>query len=155
MIRRKLSTLMRMDRPHRALIVEALVCLGIARLSLSLLPFRHVAKRLGAIVPRSDAVDCAGPASHSSVETEIAQDIGWAVRRMAAHAPFKALCLQQALAAKMMLRRRSIQSALHFGVSRDNLPGASLEAHAWLDVADAQVTGYPVPSRFIEIACFI
>ena len=146
---------MRMDRPHRALIIEALVCLCVARLSLSMLPFRQVAKHLGAVVPRSDAIDCAGPAARPSVETEIAGDIGWAVRRMAAHAPFKALCLQQALAAKMMLRRRGIQSALHFGVNRDNLPGASLEAHAWLDVADAQVTGYPVPSRFVEIACFI
>ena len=30
-----------------------------------------------------------------------------------------------------------------------------LDAHAWLDAAGVEVTGYPVPGKFAEIACFV
>jgi len=30
-----------------------------------------------------------------------------------------------------------------------------LDAHAWLDAAGVEVTGYPVAEGFAEIACFV
>jgi hypothetical protein len=30
-----------------------------------------------------------------------------------------------------------------------------LDAPAWLDAAGVEVTGYPVPGKFAEIACFV
>jgi hypothetical protein len=30
-----------------------------------------------------------------------------------------------------------------------------LDAHAWLDAAGVEVTGYPVAENFAEIACFV
>jgi hypothetical protein len=48
-----------------------------------------------------------------------------------------------------------VPSALHFGVAPGDGPGRGLRAHAWLDVAGAGVTGYPVSGEFTEIACFV
>jgi hypothetical protein len=30
-----------------------------------------------------------------------------------------------------------------------------IDAHAWLDAAGVEVTGYPVANTFAEIACFV
>ena len=73
--------------------------------------------------------------------------------RAARHVPFRAVCLPQAIAAKAMLRRRGINSVLHFGVAKRS--DQSLDAHAWLDAAGIAVTGFPVGAEFTEIACFV
>jgi len=141
-----------MEQRRRALLVEALMWLAAARLALLVFPFRRVARKLGeATAPHADgaAADVGG-----QEDAVLARDIGWAVGRMAAHVPFRAVCLQQAIAARMMLRRRGIGSALHFGVAKGEPPAKALEAHAWLDAAGTPVTGYPVAPRFVELACF-
>ena len=43
--------------------------------------------------------------------------------------------------------------ALHFGAARGQ--DKPLDAHAWLDAAGVDVTGYPVAQNFAEIACFV
>jgi hypothetical protein len=40
---------------------------------------------------------------------------------------------------------------IHFGTRRGE--ALSLAAHAWLDAAGVEVTGYPVEDNFTEIAC--
>ena len=73
--------------------------------------------------------------------------------RGAVYVPFKAVCLPQAMAARIMLKRRGVASAMHFGAAKGtNKP---LEAHAWLDAAGVKVTGYPEALQFAEIACFV
>jgi len=42
---------------------------------------------------------------------------------------------------------------MHFSAVRGK--DKPLDAHAWLDAAGVQVTGYPVQSKFAEIACFV
>jgi hypothetical protein len=41
----------------------------------------------------------------------------------------------------------------HFGarIGQDK----PIDAHAWLDAAGVEVTGYPVANTFAEIACFV
>jgi hypothetical protein len=75
------------------------------------------------------------------------------VTRGALYVPFKAVCLPQAMAARIMLGRRGVASALHFGAAKGETK--PLDAHAWLDAAGVKVTGYPVALRFAEIACFV
>jgi hypothetical protein len=153
-IRQKLSTLMRMNGFRRALIAETVLWLALARLALLILPFRSIARWLGDLTPPGKAVQLLEIRSVSGGEAQLAREIGWAVNRMASNVPFKAVCLHQAIAAKIMLRRRGVPSALHFGVAPGNAPGQGLRAHAWLDAAGAAVTGYPVAGDFTEIACF-
>lgn len=149
-ISRKLSTFATMDPARRALMAEAAFWLAYARLALLLLPFRQVAKGLGTLGRPTE--DTAPPGSDADLQ--LARDIGWAVARTAGYVPFKALCLQQAIAARIMLRRRGVQSVLHFGVAPARSPADRLESHAWLDAGGAKVTGYPVEPRYTEVACF-
>jgi len=150
-IRRKLTTLMRMNPARRALLVEATVWLALARLALVLFPFRVVAAHLGEVCSPAEAAGRISQAIKNAADADTARAVGWAVRLMAGKVPFKAVCLQQGVAAKLMLRRRGIQSALHFGVAPRP---EGLDAHAWLDTAGAKVTGYPVGDAFTELACW-
>ena len=86
-------------------------------------------------------------------QVQLAADVGWAVTRAARYVPFRAVCLPQAMAARLMLARRGITSTMHFGAARGE--DRPLDAHAWLDAAGVEVTGYPVANRFAEIACFV
>ena len=119
---------------------EAIACLGLARVAVIALPFRVVARRLGvrhAETPAGAGID---PASR-----RVARAIGAAARR----APWRTECLEQAIAAKAMLRRRGIASTLYLGMGRD-----PVAAHAWLRVGDTNVTGGRDVARYAVVASF-
>ena len=137
---------------RRALVVEAVLWLLMARLALTAVPFPRLARRLGTFVPPTDprVRDAKNaPQAHK----HLAQEVGWAVTRAARYVPFKAVCLPQAMAARFMLKRRGIGSTLHFGAAKGK--EQAIDAHAWLDSAGVEVTGYPVGDGFSEIACFV
>lgn len=64
--------------------------------------------------------------------------IGGYVRRISTYTPWRSLCLEQAIAAKLMLWRRGVASTLHLGVAKQ---GETLTAHAWLDCNGKTITG--------------
>lgn len=151
-IPRPLRRFAQVDGRRRALVVEAVLWLALARIALLTMPFQKIARRLGTFrgpaEGRAAALD-PGAAGHA----ETAREIGWAVTRAARYLPFKAVCLPQAMAAKLMLRRRGVVAVLSFGVGRD--AGGAFESHAWLYAAGVEVTGYPIAAQFTEIACFV
>ena len=138
---------------RRGLILEAAVWLLAARLALLTAPFQTIARRLGDFVPPADPRVAATAAATTPAQAMIAREVSWAVTRAAAHVPFRAVCLPQAMAARIMLKRRGVSSAMHFGAARG--VDKPLGAHAWLDAAGVKVTGYPVGRQFAEIACFV
>jgi hypothetical protein len=150
-IRRPLRRFAQVDRRRRALVVEAVIYLLLARLALIFVPFPRLARRLGVFVPPSDPRALA--ARTHSAQAALAEEIGWAVTRSARYVPFKAVCLPQAMAARVMLKRRGVESVMHFGAARGQ--EKPLDAHAWLDAAGVEVTGYPVAESSAEIACFV
>ncbi len=150
-IRRPLRRFAQVGHARRALVVEAVACLLLARLGLIFVPFPKLARRLGHFVPPSDPR--AAAARERTLQAAVAEEIGWAVTRAARHVPFKAVCLPQAMAARVMLKRRGVASVMHFGAARGQ--EKPLDAHAWLDAAGVEVTGYPVAKNFAEIACFV
>ena len=152
-IRRPLRRFAQVDRRRRALVAEAVLCLLLARLGLIFVPFPKLARRLGVFVPPSDPRVLSARAEAPREQAVLAREIGWAVTRSARYVPFKAVCLPQAMAAQAMLRRRGVASVMHFGAARGE--DKPLDAHAWLDAAGVEVTGYPVGSKFAEIACFV
>jgi len=151
-IRRRFLRLAQVGNQRRVLLAEAVLGLLVARFLLSFVSFPQLARRFGTLVtptdPRLTKVVDADPD-----QARIAQEVSWAVTRAARHAPFKAVCLPQAMTAQAMLKRRGIASVLHFG----GLTGEakSLDSHAWLDAAGVQVTGYPVEERLAEIGSFV
>lgn len=143
---RRLAGLLRTAWPKRGLVAEACLSLIAAEARLRLLPLKRqgLADLAPATGPARDTITGA-----SDSERQAALDVGWAVTRAAVYFPVPVRCLAQALAARNMLRRRGARSILHVGVAP---PGsASFEAHAWLEAAGVEVTGYPVPPRLREI----
>jgi hypothetical protein len=153
LIRRLLLRFAQVGPRRRMLVVEAIVWLLLARLALIFVPFPRLARRFGTFVPPSDTRALQARDRISQEQTQFAEDTGWAVTRAARYVPFKAVCLPQAMAAHVMLKRRGVASVLHFGAGKGQ--DKPLDAHAWLDAAGVEVTGYPVGQNLAEIGCFV
>lgn len=138
--------------PPRDLLLglEAFGYLAIARLLL-VLPFARAMQVLGLKAgPASDlAWYAAGP--DESADDELRR-IGIALLRAASIAPFRAVCLQQAVAANLMLRRRRQYSEIHFGVAKGQQ--GDVTAHAWACSAGHVVTGLAGIAGHTPIATF-
>jgi hypothetical protein len=146
---RRLAGLVLTAWPRRRLVAEACMHLALAEIRLKLFPLKR--QGLQDLVPASDSPVVRQVAEAGDAERQAALDVGWAVTRVAAYFPRSAMCLAQALVARAMLRRRGIGSILHVGVARSQ--AAEFEAHAWLEAAGVEVTGYPVPPHLREIGC--
>src|SRR3990167_9677531 len=92
-IRRPLRRFAQVGNRRRALVVEAVVWLLLARLALIVIPFPRLALRLGTFVPPSDARVLRAKSSAAQDHARLAEQIGWAVTRSARYVPFKAVCL--------------------------------------------------------------
>lgn len=152
-LRASLQRLSQLDLAERGLLLEATVCLTLARVLLRIAPFPRLARRLGAFVSPQEALARATIPDDPERAARLAERVGWAVRAAARNLPFKVVCLPQAIAARMMLQRRGVPSILHFGVAKGRTK--AIDAHAWLDAASVEVTGYPIAASFSEIACFV
>ena len=122
-------------------------------MALVLVPFPRLARRLGTFVSPSDTRTLHAGLEGSPDHVRLASAIAWAVTRSARHVPFSAVCLPQAMTARLMLARRGVDSVLHFGAAKGR--DKPLNTHAWLNAAGVEVTGYPVSPDFAEIACFV
>ncbi len=84
--------------------------------------------------------------------------LGAAVAGVARRMPFRALCLQQALATKRMLRRRGHLATLNLAISKHPVdraqPTQSREAHAWITIGDTVVCGGNDFDRYAVVARF-
>ena len=147
----RLQRLAGLGRRRRWLLVEAALWLVASRLALVMIPFPLLAQRLGTFgPPEAESRPCASELGRE--RAQVAHEVGWAVTRAARHLPVRAVCLPQAIAARIMLRRRGVPSVIHFGAAKS--AGEPLEAHAWLDAAGVEVTGFPVAHRFTELGSF-
>lgn len=118
----------------RGLFCEALFLLCWARLLIRIVPFRRLAPRLGRAQAESATLLTADA-------QRLALDIAWAVGAATRHAPFRFVCLPQAVAAKWMLRRRGIGNTLYLGIAAGRETESAMTAHAWLRSGDKIITG--------------
>lgn len=142
-----LSKLRARSWEERALVMEALVWLGLFRAAVLLLPFRRVIALLGLTEGET----------HAEVDATLAARalrVGWAVRAAAARTPWQSACLGQALAGIAMLRRRGLPGTLYLGVARGVAAREELQAHAWLRCGGGVLTGAGGHERFSVISAF-
>ncbi len=130
---------------RRRLLWEALASLAMARVAMTCVPFRRIARWLG--TPGAKSPESAAPEA-----THTAEAVGWAVRVLGARVPWDGRCLAQALAATSMLRRRGLEGTVSFGVSQGE--SADFDAHAWLRLGSLIVTGGPGHERFKTFTTF-
>ena len=152
---RKLSRFLELVPFQRRLLFEAAWRLALARLTTATAPFRQLAADLGEPERPERRTISWDETGYSASAVQVAHAVAWAVQCAARQVPFKAVCLQQAVAAKHMLRQRGVQGVVHFGVAKDGDGRDALEIHAWLDAAGVNVTGYPLAGRYVELACFV
>ncbi len=122
---------------------QAIVCLAIARLAVLLLSFGRVASWLGRHNLETPSQPLPNP--------QQALAVALAVQNSAKSVPWRSECLEQALAAKWMLRKLRISSTLYFGTFYN---GYALEAHAWVRCGDLIVTGDRGHGQFTTTAMY-
>jgi hypothetical protein len=133
---------------ERRLTLEATLLLAASWGAVRLLPFRWYAPLLG----RQERPSIPGDAPHpagaahpdgggagTTPDEEVAREVGRSLRRGARHLPWHSTCLMQAMAGKMMLRRRGCEAIVYFGVGRGADAGRSF--HAWLRTGAVWVSG--------------
>lgn len=109
----------------------------------TLLPARVYTRTLG--IPGATEEHQTDPA-----DQEMAAEIGKLVARVATYLPFRALCLQQVIAVRRMLRRRNCNAVIFLGVRAENIN----DAHAWLKVGQKVVSGDGDLARYSVLAAF-
>jgi hypothetical protein len=117
-----------LDRGDRWLIIEALLMLSTVHVGLRTMRF-GVLRRL---VTNAEAYRSQSPRPASRV--------GWAINAAAPLLPARS-CLNDALAAHVMLTRRGHPSLLRLGVKRGTAGDEAVQAHAWVECDGAIVTG--------------
>ena len=127
-------------------VAEATAWLALARLAILLVRFPALSRRLGARMHESTQVD-------DDRRRPVLRRIRWAIGAVSRRAPWRCKCLEQAVAAKMMLRRRGLASTLYLGVAREE-SGPSVQAHAWLRCGSYYVTGGEERARYAVVSTF-
>jgi hypothetical protein len=138
----ELSRFFALPADERRRTCEAALFLLVVRIALALLPLPRALQLFG-IAP--------GETGGGRIDPEQATLVGRAVARAGRNVPFHAVCLQQAFAALLMLRRRGLAATVHFGLLRD---GHELKAHAWSRCGEVPVTGEAAARGFTPIAAF-
>jgi hypothetical protein len=141
---------LRVPAVERRLVLEAVIALAAARLTLSLLPFPRALARLGLRQRQGQGEGVMGPMSATDAAPIAA--IALAIDRATRVAPFRAVCLPQACAAVLMLRRRGLSTEVHLGVAAR--PAEPLGAHAWSVCRGIVVTGASARPGHAPIAVF-
>ena len=130
---RRLKRLAGMTNHERALLLRTFFIVGIARLSLWLLPV--------ATARRVVMATSVGPC-----EASPAQSV-WAVKLVSRYLPH-ATCLTQAIAVQALLARIGHDSRVEIGVAKD---AGKFEAHAWVTCGDEIVIGGPDVARYSRL----
>ena len=129
-----------------AVLAEATLELALARIQ-TLLPARTYLHASG--------LDRSPPSGNrdSKVPAD-AMRICHAIQAVASRMPFRAVCLQQALVAQSMLKRRGYPAVLHLGIGTAPTETGTRGAHAWVSVLDAVVCGDHALGRYAVVARF-
>jgi hypothetical protein len=121
-----------MDRDHDQpapplLLAEAGAAVLTASLMVRLVPFRTLAAKL-----------TRGDVHRPPADVETAYWLRRAVLAWARRLPWRALCFEQGLAAHVLLQRRGLDSALHYGAAT---VAGELKAHVWVTSGQTAVIG--------------
>lgn len=140
-----LRQVLRRPRRDQWLFVQVYVLLGLARLVIDTMPFRMIAKHLGAKSVES-------PTQVPMPHLQEARRIGWAIASVSRYTPWRSNCFPQAIAAKYLLGRQGITSTLYFGAAFK--ARTELEAHVWLRCGHYYVTGGEGHLQFGTVGIF-
>lgn len=127
---------------ERALFLEAVLLLAVARLVARGMRSHGLTRFFGTSMAESANTDTADAAS--------LRQLAWALAAASRRLPWRCKCLEQSLAGKLMLRRRGLSNTLYLGVARAD----NFQAHAWLRTGSFILAGAQGMERFRVLATF-
>ena len=148
-LKRKINAFLRADSTRKRLAIEALWELSRARTQ-TLRHSKTYTRDIGAVGKIAE--------KPTPKQVELAMEVGHVVLVVAKYVPFRAVCLQQAIAVRRMLHRRNVPVTVYFGLARAAKEDASVlanrDAHAWVAAGDAIVAGDTELDRFVVVGTF-
>ena len=149
--RRRFANFWRRSAFERLWVLPAWLLLGFGRAVILVVPFRHIAPRLGRLQGAAPWVPLLRPELQ-----ERALRIGRTVRLAARLSPWTANCFPQAVAASLLLRLHRVPYALHFGLAPRGSSGEDrMKAHAWVNAGPVNVTGGRSFGHYTVVANFV
>ncbi len=131
------------SKTDKKLFFEAFFNSLIVRISLLFTPFNKYSKKIGNLNSEIK--------TNNLYSIETINAISLAVKRAAKYSLWRNKCLEQAITAKKMLKKRNIDSTIYFGVCKNN---SKLEAHAWLKINEVFVVGERNHKKFTVVAWY-
>jgi hypothetical protein len=122
----------RLSKENKYLYLEAFTDLFLAKIMVTMIPFRFYASALGE-KKNNPITTC------KNTDPVIIHAVKQVICKMCNFTPWENTCLIQAIAGKRMLKRRKQQNTLYLGLMYNNAD--KLEAHAWLEAGKIIVTG--------------
>jgi len=114
------------------------------RMMVLVLPFRRLAALLG-------EQNSEGNKKHPGFDWLYVNTVSRQIKNVSHYVPWTSNCLVQAAVGKILLRKKSIESTVSFGVKKK---GRKMEAHAWLTVGLRIVLGGETADQFVEVSSF-
>ena len=124
-------------------VIEVVILLLYGRILL-LLPYRFMKSFFGSYNEEAS--------NDKTVNIRELRRISSYIRRIGERLPWKCTCLVNAIAAKIMLRRRKIPSTIFFGMAKNS--DDKIAAHAWVKCGDIYVTGEHTEHEYKSVGHF-
>ncbi len=150
----------------RRYLIEAILCLLLARLALRVIPFRWLTSyfELPAEPPeatyarREQVWKVFSLKSYTLHKDKIADDerrwlrggMQWLINEAAWFLPGETTCFARAIAAQSILRRLGVATTLYYGAV--TLPAGGLASHVWLQDGTAGIIGHDTAQRYHILA---
>jgi len=140
---RALRSFIKIPWKEKMTVIEVVVLLFYGRMLL-LLPYRYMKRHFGNYSVKSG--------HDENISIRELKRISQYIRRIGDRLPWKCTCLVDAIAAKIMLKRRNIPATIYFGMAKDN--DNKIAAHAWVKCGDYYVTGEHTEFEFKPVGHF-
>jgi hypothetical protein len=124
-----------------AMFTEAWFLMALSRLLIFFIPFKKLLPILGKPISDQEACETAVELDEASKDFLVA--VQKSILRAARRSPWRTKCFEQALTARLMLKRRKLKSVIYFGVNKNlfTKQKQNMLAHAWIICSGFTVTG--------------
>ncbi len=136
------KSFIRIPLKEKKTVIEVVTLLLYGRILL-LLPYRCMKQYFG----NYNEID-----THTSINLRELRCISIMIQKLGNIVPWKCTCLVNAIAAKIMLKRRNIPATIYFGMAKDS--DKKIVAHAWVKCGDIYVTGEHIEYEFKAVGHF-
>jgi hypothetical protein len=137
---RKLKTLRKLPPRERLFVLEIFATLCLGWLSEKFLPSKMLVRIYGRQMVET-------PARLPEEQEEFARHTGTTLAFVKKHLLWRSTCVMDAIAARIILKRRNIPSTVYIGF-RHGVTSGPFNAHAWVRSGKWTVTGSPVHKTY-------